>query len=149
MEKWATKEKQVWVFNVLYNSNMFMRMFGLRQTVGVLTVAEASVSGVYRCIASNSAGTDQLDVPFYVTGDWVKIYYDVAVVFLLVVHMQKPFKLFSYCCCRKIQLKILNFVSIYSPHFCLRTWMLFCFHQLSDTIILQGSLKDDSWWNTS
>uniref|UniRef100_A0A3B3VYZ9 receptor protein-tyrosine kinase n=1 Tax=Poecilia latipinna TaxID=48699 RepID=A0A3B3VYZ9_9TELE len=53
--------------NVPYNSNMFMRMFGLRQTVGVLTVAEASVSGVYRCIASNSAGTDQLDVPFYVT----------------------------------------------------------------------------------
>ncbi|XP_014822635.1 PREDICTED: vascular endothelial growth factor receptor 1-like isoform X1 [Poecilia mexicana] len=40
---------------------------GNKKTVGVLTVAEASVSGVYRCIASNSAGTDQLDVPFYVT----------------------------------------------------------------------------------
>ncbi|XP_047205627.1 vascular endothelial growth factor receptor 1 isoform X2 [Girardinichthys multiradiatus] len=40
---------------------------GNNKTVGVLTVAEASVSGVYRCIASNSVGTDQLDVPFYVT----------------------------------------------------------------------------------
>lgn len=29
----------------------------------------ASVSGVYRCVASNSAGTDQLDHHFYVTGD--------------------------------------------------------------------------------
>uniref|UniRef100_A0A8C9X559 receptor protein-tyrosine kinase n=1 Tax=Sander lucioperca TaxID=283035 RepID=A0A8C9X559_SANLU len=35
--------------------------------VGVLTVAEAFVSGVYRCTASNSAGTDQLDLHFYVT----------------------------------------------------------------------------------
>ncbi|XP_034562745.1 vascular endothelial growth factor receptor 1 isoform X2 [Notolabrus celidotus] len=40
---------------------------GKKKTVGVLTVAEAFVSGVYRCIASNSAGTDQLDVHFYVT----------------------------------------------------------------------------------
>ncbi|KAM4544345.1 vascular endothelial growth factor receptor 1 [Fundulus diaphanus] len=40
---------------------------GNKKTVGVLTVAEASVSGVYRCIASNSVGTDQMDVPFYVT----------------------------------------------------------------------------------
>ncbi|XP_070841804.1 vascular endothelial growth factor receptor 1 isoform X2 [Chaetodon trifascialis] len=40
---------------------------GKKKTVGVLTVAEASVSGVYRCVASNSAGTDQLDVHFYVT----------------------------------------------------------------------------------
>lgn len=39
------------------------------QTVGVLTVVAASVSGVYRCVASNSAGTDQLDHHFYVTGD--------------------------------------------------------------------------------
>uniref|UniRef100_A0A671TXQ5 receptor protein-tyrosine kinase n=1 Tax=Sparus aurata TaxID=8175 RepID=A0A671TXQ5_SPAAU len=35
--------------------------------VGVLTVGEASVSGVYRCVASNMAGTDQLDIHFYVT----------------------------------------------------------------------------------
>ncbi|XP_070783880.1 vascular endothelial growth factor receptor 1 isoform X2 [Enoplosus armatus] len=40
---------------------------GKKKTVGVLTVAEAFVSGVYRCFASNSAGTDQLDVHFYVT----------------------------------------------------------------------------------
>ncbi|XP_044031605.1 vascular endothelial growth factor receptor 1 isoform X3 [Siniperca chuatsi] len=40
---------------------------GKKRTVGVLTVAEAFVSGVYRCIASNSAGTDQLDVYFYIT----------------------------------------------------------------------------------
>uniref|UniRef100_A0A7N8X0M2 receptor protein-tyrosine kinase n=1 Tax=Mastacembelus armatus TaxID=205130 RepID=A0A7N8X0M2_9TELE len=32
-----------------------------------LTVAEAFVSGVYRCIASNSAGADQLDIHFYIT----------------------------------------------------------------------------------
>ncbi|XP_039982500.1 vascular endothelial growth factor receptor 1 isoform X2 [Xiphias gladius] len=40
---------------------------GKKKTVGVLTVAEAFVSGVYRCIASNSAGTDQLDIHFYIT----------------------------------------------------------------------------------
>uniref|UniRef100_A0A8D0CQA1 receptor protein-tyrosine kinase n=1 Tax=Sander lucioperca TaxID=283035 RepID=A0A8D0CQA1_SANLU len=40
---------------------------GKKKTVGVLTVAEAFVSGVYRCTASNSAGTDQLDLHFYVT----------------------------------------------------------------------------------
>ncbi|XP_070709059.1 vascular endothelial growth factor receptor 1 [Pempheris klunzingeri] len=40
---------------------------GKKKTVGVLTVAEAFVSGLYRCVASNSAGTDQLDVHFYVT----------------------------------------------------------------------------------
>uniref|UniRef100_A0A3Q3VXN2 receptor protein-tyrosine kinase n=1 Tax=Mola mola TaxID=94237 RepID=A0A3Q3VXN2_MOLML len=40
---------------------------GKKKTVGVLTVAEALVSGVYRCVASNSAGTDQLDLHFYVT----------------------------------------------------------------------------------
>lgn len=39
------------------------------QTVGVLTVAKALVSGVYRCVASNPSGTDHLDVHFYVTGD--------------------------------------------------------------------------------
>ncbi|XP_030254120.1 vascular endothelial growth factor receptor 1 isoform X2 [Sparus aurata] len=40
---------------------------GKKKTVGVLTVGEASVSGVYRCVASNMAGTDQLDIHFYVT----------------------------------------------------------------------------------
>nr|XP_020455714.1 vascular endothelial growth factor receptor 1 isoform X2 [Monopterus albus] len=40
---------------------------GTKKTVGILTVAEAFVSGVYRCIASNSVGTDQLDVHFYIT----------------------------------------------------------------------------------
>ncbi|XP_041817873.1 vascular endothelial growth factor receptor 1 [Chelmon rostratus] len=40
---------------------------GKKKTVGVLTVAEALVSGVFRCVASNSAGTDQLEVHFYVT----------------------------------------------------------------------------------
>ncbi|XP_029384470.1 vascular endothelial growth factor receptor 1 isoform X1 [Echeneis naucrates] len=40
---------------------------GKNKTVGVLTVAEAFVSGVYRCIASNSAGSDQLDIHFYIT----------------------------------------------------------------------------------
>ncbi|XP_036934609.1 vascular endothelial growth factor receptor 1 isoform X2 [Acanthopagrus latus] len=40
---------------------------GKKKTVGVLTVGEASVSGVYRCVASNLAGTDQLDIHFYVT----------------------------------------------------------------------------------
>lgn len=39
------------------------------QTVGALTVVAASVSGVYRCVASNSAGSDHLDHHFYVTGD--------------------------------------------------------------------------------
>uniref|UniRef100_A0A4W5K5C6 Platelet-derived growth factor receptor-like protein n=1 Tax=Hucho hucho TaxID=62062 RepID=A0A4W5K5C6_9TELE len=37
------------------------------QTVGVLMVAEAFVSGVYRCIASSSVGNDELDMPFYIT----------------------------------------------------------------------------------
>ncbi|KAG7273928.1 hypothetical protein CRUP_011064 [Coryphaenoides rupestris] len=40
---------------------------GKRRTVGVLTVAEASVSGVFRCVSSNAMGTDTLDIPFYVT----------------------------------------------------------------------------------
>ncbi|XP_069007813.1 vascular endothelial growth factor receptor 1 isoform X3 [Embiotoca jacksoni] len=40
---------------------------GKKRTVGVLTVAAASVSGVYRCLASNSVGTDQLDIHFYIT----------------------------------------------------------------------------------
>uniref|UniRef100_A0A3Q1GY33 receptor protein-tyrosine kinase n=1 Tax=Acanthochromis polyacanthus TaxID=80966 RepID=A0A3Q1GY33_9TELE len=40
---------------------------GKNKTVGVLTVAEAFVSGVYRCIASNCAGSDQLDIHFYIT----------------------------------------------------------------------------------
>ncbi|XP_026217644.1 vascular endothelial growth factor receptor 1 isoform X2 [Anabas testudineus] len=40
---------------------------GKKKTVGVLTVAEAFVSGVYRCVASNSVGSDQLDTHFYIT----------------------------------------------------------------------------------
>uniref|UniRef100_A0AAV2LBP7 receptor protein-tyrosine kinase n=1 Tax=Knipowitschia caucasica TaxID=637954 RepID=A0AAV2LBP7_KNICA len=40
---------------------------GKNKTVGVLTVAEASVSGVYRCFASNSAGADHWDIHFYIT----------------------------------------------------------------------------------
>ncbi|XP_038853128.1 vascular endothelial growth factor receptor 1-like [Salvelinus namaycush] len=40
---------------------------GKNKTVGVLMVAEAFVSGVYRCIASSSVGKDELDMPFYVT----------------------------------------------------------------------------------
>ncbi|XP_030622984.1 vascular endothelial growth factor receptor 1 [Chanos chanos] len=40
---------------------------GKNKTVGVLTVAEALVSGVYRCVASNALGRDNLDVGFYVT----------------------------------------------------------------------------------
>uniref|UniRef100_A0A667X8U3 receptor protein-tyrosine kinase n=1 Tax=Myripristis murdjan TaxID=586833 RepID=A0A667X8U3_9TELE len=39
---------------------------GKNKTVGVLTV-EAFVSGVYRCVASNSVGTDHLDIHFYIT----------------------------------------------------------------------------------
>uniref|UniRef100_A0A8K9X260 Platelet-derived growth factor receptor-like protein n=1 Tax=Oncorhynchus mykiss TaxID=8022 RepID=A0A8K9X260_ONCMY len=40
---------------------------GKNKTVGVLMVAEAFVSGVYRCIASSSVGKDELDMPFYIT----------------------------------------------------------------------------------
>ncbi|XP_063729877.1 vascular endothelial growth factor receptor 1 isoform X2 [Eleginops maclovinus] len=40
---------------------------GKNKTVGVLTVAEASVSGVYRCVAFSAAGADQLDLHLYVT----------------------------------------------------------------------------------
>uniref|UniRef100_A0A8C6TBP0 Platelet-derived growth factor receptor-like protein n=1 Tax=Neogobius melanostomus TaxID=47308 RepID=A0A8C6TBP0_9GOBI len=40
---------------------------GKNKTVGVLTVAEAFVSGVYRCVASNSVGTDYRDIHFYIT----------------------------------------------------------------------------------
>ncbi|XP_034003467.1 LOW QUALITY PROTEIN: vascular endothelial growth factor receptor 1 [Trematomus bernacchii] len=40
---------------------------GKNKTVGVLTVAEASVSGGYRCVAFNAAGADQLHIHFYVT----------------------------------------------------------------------------------
>ncbi|KAK2859469.1 hypothetical protein Q5P01_004089 [Channa striata] len=40
---------------------------GETKTVGVLTVAQAFVSGVYRCVASNPVGTDQLDIHFYIT----------------------------------------------------------------------------------
>uniref|UniRef100_A0A8C1HXY4 receptor protein-tyrosine kinase n=2 Tax=Cyprinus carpio TaxID=7962 RepID=A0A8C1HXY4_CYPCA len=37
------------------------------QTVGVLTVGQALISGIYRCVASNSMGRDELDMRFYVT----------------------------------------------------------------------------------
>uniref|UniRef100_A0A8C9RXC1 receptor protein-tyrosine kinase n=1 Tax=Scleropages formosus TaxID=113540 RepID=A0A8C9RXC1_SCLFO len=40
---------------------------GKNKTVGVLTVAEASVSGVYRCVASNHVGQDWRDSRFYIT----------------------------------------------------------------------------------
>ncbi|KAM8881731.1 vascular endothelial growth factor receptor 1 isoform 1-T1 [Synchiropus picturatus] len=40
---------------------------GKKKVVGVLIVEGASVSGIYRCIASNSAGSDQLDIHFYIT----------------------------------------------------------------------------------
>ncbi|XP_061521967.1 vascular endothelial growth factor receptor 1 isoform X2 [Phycodurus eques] len=40
---------------------------GKTKTVGVVTVARALVSGVFRCVASNSVGTDHLDIRFYVT----------------------------------------------------------------------------------
>uniref|UniRef100_A0AAR2IQQ1 receptor protein-tyrosine kinase n=1 Tax=Pygocentrus nattereri TaxID=42514 RepID=A0AAR2IQQ1_PYGNA len=37
------------------------------QTIGILTVGKALTSGIYRCIASNSMGRDELDIHFYVT----------------------------------------------------------------------------------
>uniref|UniRef100_A0A4W4FV06 receptor protein-tyrosine kinase n=1 Tax=Electrophorus electricus TaxID=8005 RepID=A0A4W4FV06_ELEEL len=40
---------------------------GKNKTVGVLTVDKALVSGIYRCIASNAIGRDELDIHFYVT----------------------------------------------------------------------------------
>ncbi|KAL4660156.1 vascular endothelial growth factor receptor 1 isoform X1 [Arapaima gigas] len=39
---------------------------GKNKVVGVLTVAEASVSGIYRCVASNYVGQDWRDICFYV-----------------------------------------------------------------------------------
>jgi len=43
-------------------------VFVFPQTVGVLTVGEALISGIYRCVASNLMGRDELDIHFYVTG---------------------------------------------------------------------------------
>ncbi|XP_050953554.1 vascular endothelial growth factor receptor 1 isoform X1 [Labeo rohita] len=40
---------------------------GKNKTVGVLTVGEALKSGIYRCVASNLMGRDELDIHFYVT----------------------------------------------------------------------------------
>ncbi|XP_077100809.1 vascular endothelial growth factor receptor 1 isoform X1 [Siphateles boraxobius] len=40
---------------------------GKNKTVGVLTVGEALISGIYRCVASNLMGRDELDIHFYVT----------------------------------------------------------------------------------
>lgn len=42
--------------------------FVFPQTVGVLKVGEALISGIYRCVASNLMGRDELDIRFYVTG---------------------------------------------------------------------------------
>uniref|UniRef100_A0A673G7B8 receptor protein-tyrosine kinase n=1 Tax=Sinocyclocheilus rhinocerous TaxID=307959 RepID=A0A673G7B8_9TELE len=41
--------------------------FVFPQTVGVLTVGEALISGIYRCVAANLMGRDELDIRFYVT----------------------------------------------------------------------------------
>uniref|UniRef100_A0A671RUU4 receptor protein-tyrosine kinase n=1 Tax=Sinocyclocheilus anshuiensis TaxID=1608454 RepID=A0A671RUU4_9TELE len=41
--------------------------FVFPQTVGVLTVGKALISGIYRCVASNLMGIDELDIRFYVT----------------------------------------------------------------------------------
>ncbi|KAL7840746.1 hypothetical protein AOLI_G00260690 [Acnodon oligacanthus] len=40
---------------------------GKNKTIGILTVGKALTSGIYRCIASNSMGRDELDIHFYVT----------------------------------------------------------------------------------
>ncbi|XP_077480177.1 vascular endothelial growth factor receptor 1 isoform X2 [Stigmatopora argus] len=40
---------------------------GKTKTVGVVTVDEALVSGVFRCVATNSVGLDHLDIYFYVS----------------------------------------------------------------------------------
>ncbi|KAM9436218.1 vascular endothelial growth factor receptor 1 isoform 2-T2 [Clarias gariepinus] len=40
---------------------------GKNKTIGTLTVGKALISGIYRCVASNSVGTDELDIRFYVT----------------------------------------------------------------------------------
>ncbi|XP_060755794.1 vascular endothelial growth factor receptor 1 isoform X1 [Neoarius graeffei] len=40
---------------------------GKNKTIGILTVGKALISGIYRCVASNSLGTDELDIRFYVT----------------------------------------------------------------------------------
>ncbi|XP_058620690.1 vascular endothelial growth factor receptor 1 isoform X2 [Onychostoma macrolepis] len=40
---------------------------GKNKTVGVLKVGEALISGIYRCVASNLMGRDELDIRFYVT----------------------------------------------------------------------------------
>ncbi|KAK7879036.1 hypothetical protein WMY93_030789 [Mugilogobius chulae] len=53
--------------HILSVSQRHQVLQGKNKTVGVLTVAEASVSGVYRCVASNSAGTDHRTIHFYVT----------------------------------------------------------------------------------
>uniref|UniRef100_A0A3B4BI19 Platelet-derived growth factor receptor-like protein n=1 Tax=Periophthalmus magnuspinnatus TaxID=409849 RepID=A0A3B4BI19_9GOBI len=53
--------------HILSVSQHHQLLQGKNKTVGVLTVAETSVSGVYRCVASNSAGTDHWDIPFYIT----------------------------------------------------------------------------------
>ncbi|XP_072545272.1 vascular endothelial growth factor receptor 1 isoform X2 [Salminus brasiliensis] len=52
---------------ILSISNRQEVLQGKNKTVSVLTVAKALVSGIYRCVASNSMGRDELDIRFYVT----------------------------------------------------------------------------------
>ncbi|XP_062841606.1 vascular endothelial growth factor receptor 1 [Trichomycterus rosablanca] len=40
---------------------------GKNKTIGVLIVGKALISGIYRCVASNLMGRDELDIRFYVT----------------------------------------------------------------------------------
>ncbi|XP_051970460.1 vascular endothelial growth factor receptor 1-like isoform X4 [Xyrauchen texanus] len=52
------------ILNISYRQEVLQ---GKDKTVGVLTVAEALISGIYRCVASNLMGRDELDILFYVT----------------------------------------------------------------------------------
>ncbi|KAI5627449.1 vascular endothelial growth factor receptor 1 isoform 1 precursor [Silurus asotus] len=52
---------------VLSVTHMWEVLQGRNKTVGILTIGKALISGVYRCVASNSMGTDELDIRFYVT----------------------------------------------------------------------------------
>ncbi|TRY76058.1 hypothetical protein DNTS_012277 [Danionella cerebrum] len=40
---------------------------GKRKIIGVLTVGEAQISGIFRCVTANLWGKDELDFPFFVT----------------------------------------------------------------------------------
>ncbi|XP_057179005.1 vascular endothelial growth factor receptor 1 isoform X2 [Triplophysa rosa] len=52
---------------ILTISNRQEVLQGKNKTVGVLTVGEALISGIYRCVASNFLDRDELDICFYVT----------------------------------------------------------------------------------